>query len=183
MNPRRKPEAGFSLVELLMAAFVLGIGILGLTMLQLLTIRTNISSANMTRALGVAHRTLETVAMEGHRSMLWKTEGRAAVPTAGTTYTYLGQGKVTRYITGSGAILDSESAAKASGEVYYTVVVESSDTITATTMVSSVPTPLGLGKSSVFNVTVSFTDEIITKDGVTKILPRTVRLARRVSHA
>lgn len=182
MTPRRATQEGFSLVEVLVAAFVLAIGILGLTMLQVFAIRTNTSSGSMTKALAIANRTLETIALEGRRSMLWKTEGRT--PKVSTT-TFLGTAPVTRFITTSGKVFTSETAAVATGEMVFTVNVVPSEVMVArgTVMVGSISTPVDVGFSSLFSVDVRFLDQVVTTGGATKSINRTVRLARRISHA
>jgi prepilin-type N-terminal cleavage/methylation domain-containing protein len=43
------PQAGFSMVEMLMAALILAIGILGVTMMQLMAIRATRGSKNLHR--------------------------------------------------------------------------------------------------------------------------------------
>lgn len=179
MIRQRRFQRGFSMVELLVAAFVLGVGILGLTLLQVAAIRVNTSSSNTSRALAIADRTLETTAMEGRRSMLWKTEGRTP---ASSSYTYVGStGTVPRYVTLSGKSFTDESAAKATGELVFTVKVTPSETIDAQATVDGASTILG--RSTIFTVEVSYIDLVVNKSGTQTSVPRYVRLARRVSHA
>lgn len=173
-------ESGFSIVELLAAAFILAVGIMGLTMLQLMAIRANTSSTNMTRAVAVAERTLETVSMEGRRTMLWSSEGKA--PVDGSTV-FLNQGTVTQYVTAGGLTFTSESAAKGSGDVYFTVTLTPGD-VFLSEVKDAAGTVIQTVRNAVFTVEVTYTDQIINKStGGTTVVPRAVRLARRVSYA
>ena len=58
-------EAGFSMIEMLMAAFILAIGILGLTMLQTMSLRSAGGSKNLTMAVQLAEQMMDQVELEG----------------------------------------------------------------------------------------------------------------------
>lgn len=175
-------ESGFSIVELLATAFILAVGIMGLTMLQLLAIRANTSSANMTRAVAVAERVLETVAMEGRRTLLRMAEG-ASPEISATAYLSADNTGLKRYVTASGLTFDSENRAKTCGETYFTV------TLTRSGGTETIPVVIPAAEggvvvyNSLFTVEVAYTDQVLNRStGQTTVIPRVVRLARRVSH-
>lgn len=57
-----KSQAGFSLIELLIAVVILAIGLLGLAQLQVTAIRTNAQSMTSTAARAIAQKLVEDVA-------------------------------------------------------------------------------------------------------------------------
>ncbi len=194
MSRTTETQLGFSLVELLVAAFVLGVGVLGLTLLQVSVVKINTSSASTTRGLAVANSLLETAASEGRRSMLWTVEQRAPV-VANYTSAYIGPtgtlaGTVTRYLTPSGKIFTTLASAQGAGELVYTTTMTPSNTV-ATSASIQVLTASGaaqtvtttLSRSSVFTVEVSWLDSVVSQSGATTNVKRYVRLARRVNHA
>lgn len=65
---RRRSQRGFSLIEMLLAAFILAIGILGLTMLLVLTVRTNLGSRQHEAAVRLGNLILDGAAAEGRMS-------------------------------------------------------------------------------------------------------------------
>lgn len=60
-----KSQAGFTLVELLVAVVILAIGLLGLAQLQVTAIKTNAQSATSTAATAIAQRVVEEIAAMG----------------------------------------------------------------------------------------------------------------------
>ena len=61
MRQRQRSQAGFSLVELLVAVVILAVGLLGLAELQITAIKTNAHSEGLIAASGVAQLFLEDV--------------------------------------------------------------------------------------------------------------------------
>jgi len=61
MRQRQRPQAGFSLVELLVAVVILAVGLLGLAELQITAMKTNAHSEGLIAASGVAQMFLEDV--------------------------------------------------------------------------------------------------------------------------
>ena len=57
----KKSQSGFSLIELLIAVFILGIGLLGLAELQITAMRTNVKSESMLAAGSLVQEVLEQV--------------------------------------------------------------------------------------------------------------------------
>lgn len=64
----RPGQLGFSMVEMLMAAFILAIGVLGLTSLQVITLRSNLGSRSHETALRIGNQILDAAASEGRLS-------------------------------------------------------------------------------------------------------------------
>jgi type IV pilus assembly protein PilV len=66
MRQRKRTQAGFSLVELLVAVVILAVGLLGLAELQVTAMKTNAQSESILAAGSLAQRAIEeVVAMDG----------------------------------------------------------------------------------------------------------------------
>jgi type IV pilus assembly protein PilV len=66
MRQRQRAQAGFSLVELLVAVVILAVGLLGLAELQITAMKTNAQSESILAAGSLAQRAIEeVVAMNG----------------------------------------------------------------------------------------------------------------------
>ena len=63
-------ETGFSIVEFLMAAFILSIGLLGLATLQIMALRTTTSSRGISTAILVSEGVMERINSEARQSYL-----------------------------------------------------------------------------------------------------------------
>jgi prepilin-type N-terminal cleavage/methylation domain-containing protein len=61
----RSHQRGFSMLEVLLTAFILGVALLGLTALQTITIKSNTNSRNRTTAVLSGQAALEAISMEG----------------------------------------------------------------------------------------------------------------------
>lgn len=81
------------MVELLMAAFVMGIGLLGLTSLQAMAIRTTGTSARMQDAIRLGEQVLELASAEGTQAYL----GERSQSKSTAAPKYLGAGAVTEF--------------------------------------------------------------------------------------
>jgi prepilin-type N-terminal cleavage/methylation domain-containing protein len=68
-------EAGFSMIEMLMAAFILAIGLLGLAMLQTMSLRASSGSKNLTMAVQLAEQMMDQVELEGRLTYINATVG------------------------------------------------------------------------------------------------------------
>lgn len=164
------PQRGFSVIELLVAAFIMGIGLLGLATLQVMTIRTSGTSSRMSDAVRIGEMVMEQASAEGTQSLLGlKYGGAGAGPTTyvsmgGPLTQFYAYGTPTSSSQGAGPIVQVNSA---SGAVF-TVVVR------RTVQTNSV----GFGGISRFDVDVTFT-EVVNTSPVT----RTVRNFREVAHA
>lgn len=80
-HPARGGQGGFSLVEMLMAAFIMAIGLLGLATLQMMAIRTAGVGTRMTDSVLLAERVVEAASMEATQSYLAAKAG-TAIPNA-----------------------------------------------------------------------------------------------------
>lgn len=79
--PRRSP-AGFSVVELLLVAFIFGVGLLGLTALMASSLRAGGGGRQRDTAAYLAHNALEALAADGLASALLRAEGQAIPASA-----------------------------------------------------------------------------------------------------
>lgn len=83
-----RKDSGFSMVELLMAAFVLAIGLLGLAALQVLTIQGGTGSRMRGTAVFIAHSFLDQIQAEGALAAGERFQF-GTVDTASTTFNYV----------------------------------------------------------------------------------------------
>ena len=61
---------GFSMIEMLLAAVIMGVGILGLSTLMAMSLKANTSSRSLTTAVQLAERTLDEAEFEGRNSLI-----------------------------------------------------------------------------------------------------------------
>lgn len=169
----RNGQAGFSMIEMLMTAFVLAIGILGLTLLQTMSLRASRGSRSLSTGLLVGQRVMDQIEMEGRLSWLNATNTDQATPAltdmAGLQYVTLADGGTKKEtFNSSGGTVDTTSADPAVKFTFYTV------TTTRTALAATTT-----GKSSDFNVAVVFSDAV---NGTNVPIKRTVSLTRRIIH-
>jgi len=123
MNPeaskRQCASAGFSMIELLMTAFILAVGLLGLTMLQAMSMRSSTGSRALANAVMVGEGVLESIQSEGRQRLLSLRYTRAAP----TTTTYFVTTKITQYYAFDGTKLPNNANA------FYTVEIEPADVV------------------------------------------------------
>ena len=156
----RSRQTGFSMVELLMTAFILAIGLLGLSMLQVMSIRASTGSQALNTAVRVGEGVLESIQQEGRQRMLvLKYAG-----TEPTATTYFGTEPITQYYAFDGTKLGDADSASA----FYTVVVTPSVIVTLS--------PAGGTKQ--FILTITFTDTVGAATTT-----RQVTLTRQVAYA
>lgn len=89
LRASRKRESGFSMVELLMTAFVMAIGILGLTALQSLSIKSSTGSRGLTTAVLIAERAMDEILANGRNSLLYTRASPATTPPVALTNVFL----------------------------------------------------------------------------------------------
>jgi prepilin-type N-terminal cleavage/methylation domain-containing protein len=77
LGRRRKAQTGFSMIEMLMTAFILAIGILGLSMLQVMSLKASRGSRSLTTAVQVGEKVMDQIEMEGRVSWLNITDSNA----------------------------------------------------------------------------------------------------------
>jgi len=170
----KQAEAGFSMVEMLMTAFILAVGILGLTMLQTMSLKASRGSQSLTTAVLVAEQVLDQADFEGRLSWLNLTNSNQAAPTLADlpNLRYLtipagGQFVQTFNVRGGAVIVGSPDP----------LVSTPFFTVTTTRMPSGAAAITG-GISDV-NVRVQFSDGV---DANNAPIPRTVSLTRRIWH-
>lgn len=96
-RPGRTRQAGFSMVELLMAAFILAIGLLGLAALQLMALRATRGSQNQGLAIQLAEKIMDQVELEGRETYLNTEITQYSSPTALGGITYITNNSVDQY--------------------------------------------------------------------------------------
>jgi hypothetical protein len=154
------------MVEMLMAAFVLAIGLLGLTTLQVMSLRTSTGSQNRHTAVRIADQVMDQIELEGRLGWLNQT---ASDYTPGTlTYQFIGKGKTLYFAFDNGGLPQSTAPVdvKPTGNFVATI----SETAQAAAVT---------GGSSDFTVLVEFKDQI---GQAGTIISRSVTLTRRILH-
>lgn len=168
IRPRRS-EAGLSLVEFLVAAFILAIGLLGLALLQAFSLRVTAQEVGNNRAALIAEGLLDEIQAKARtRNLQAQVESQVDPAAAGDPVAPLFTGGASVcYYSAEGARLGGESGA------YYRVALRR-------TALSEAAMPLpGLSR---FEVEVTYTADVVGAQGATKPITRTVLLSRKVSH-
>lgn len=175
-------QKGFSMVEMLVAAFILAVGILGLAMLQAMSLRASRGSGNLGTAVRIAERVMNQIELEGRLSWLNVTDENLVNPTladlASFGLKYINPGangeEETYNPKGEGPLpLDGNSTTDPTDAIGFFKV-------TITRLVETDAPPVGLvGNMSEFQVQVKFED---STDSNNKPVPRTFTLTRRIIH-
>ncbi len=170
----RRVQAGFSMVEMLMTAFVLAVGILGLTMLQTMSLKASRGSQSLTTAVLVAEQVLNQADLEGRLSWLNLTQSNQAAPTLADLpnlryLTIQAGGQLVETFNVKGGAVVPGSPDPMVNTAFYTVT---------TTRVPSAAVMVTGGISDV-NVQVQFVDGLDTNNTP---IQRTVSLTRRIWH-
>ena len=173
-------QAGFSMIEMLMTAFIMAIGILGLSMLQVMSIKASRGGRSLATAVLVSEHVMDRVELEGRLSWLNAT-GDSQTPTNADFVTPL------RYVTLAGApasVVDtfnskggppnSASTDPAEQTTFYTVTTTRADLVAANA-------PTTNGAVSTFTVQVKFADQV-DQSSAPKTIDRYVTLTRRITH-
>lgn len=172
----RSAQAGFSMIEMLMTAFILAIGILGLSMLQVMSLKASRGSRSLTTAVGVGEKVLDQVEMEGRLSWLNITDSQYTTPTAVPT----------QYVTLATSAPPAgglEQLFNIKGQTPFASTDPADSNPYFTVKTYRLPTAVGggaTGNMSDFVVQVVFAD-IVDPTTNAKIL-RTVTLTRRILH-
>lgn len=179
MNPERSRKAlppqgsqrGFSMVEMLVATFILSIGLLGLTALQTMALRTNSDSARVGLAVQIAELKLESLEGIARQRMLFT---KTANPVPSARPAVLDGTPETLYFDGTGTL-------QASGGVPLTApTVDTVYTLT-TTATAEQPMVNGFGGISVFRTVATFVDGV--DPNTNQPINKTVTLSRRIMYA
>jgi Tfp pilus assembly protein PilV len=153
------------MIEMLVAAFVMAIGILGLAMLQTYAIRTQAGSRAVDQAVLIGKRILEQAELTGRYSLY---ASRKSVAPVTPSPDYFGANTFTLYYSPAGLPTD--------GSGFFTAVV------TPTTAAGNgIVAPVqGLGGIGMVSVTVSWQEAIA---GANQTTTRQITLSRRITYA
>lgn len=77
---------GFSMVEMLMAAFILAVGLLGLSLLQVLSLRGDNASRVQHVAIGIGQNILESIDSEARQARLFRVMDPASAAPVLSSY-------------------------------------------------------------------------------------------------
>lgn len=173
VKPFRLRQEGFSMIEMLMTAFILAVGILGLTMLQTMSLKASRGSRSLTSAILVAERVMDQAEMEGRLSWLNITDTNSAAPSLADmpNLKYIvipDAGSLVETFNPKGGPVNSASADPMESTPFFTVT---------TTRVAA--TAAVTGRISDVSVQVQFVDNV---DRTNTPIQRTVSLTRRIVH-
>lgn len=171
---RKRSQAGFSMIEMLMTAFVLAVGLLGLCMLQTMSLKASRGSRSLQTAVEVGQAVLDQVEMEGRLSWLNLTDNNGSSTNANLpNLVYIplavGASLPPQYFNVLGQTPTTSSDPTVSNPFFTTV----------TTHVDDAGVAGGIGQVSDYSVTVTFSDLV---NGSGTAVLRTVNLTRRVIH-
>ena len=164
-------ERGFTVIEVLVSALILGIGILGLTLLQVMTVRSATGARALNTGVLVAESLLDRIELEGRLSWLNLTNNGSNAIQPLSTLQYVNQTKLSTPLlfNAKGAPPNSTTTDPADQVAFYTV-----------NLVQTPISTLTSGGLSDFTVTVTFADASQRSGGPT--VYRTVNLTRRILH-
>jgi type IV pilus assembly protein PilV len=80
MSCPKQNQAGFTLVELLVAVVILAVGLLGLAQMQVTAIKTNSQSATSTAATAIAQKVVEEIAAMSSDDPMFDAPGNGTWP-------------------------------------------------------------------------------------------------------
>lgn len=170
-SPSLSSQRGFSMVEMLLAAFILAVGIMGLTMLQIMSLKAARGGKSLGTAVQVGEMVMDQIEMEGRLSWLNLTDSQATAPAALTTLTYINKVPLAtpQTFTIKGAVPVPGAPDPIDSTPFYTVVIAQNNVAAA-----------GTGVISDFTVNVQFSDQVNATTGVA--IPRVVTITRRILH-
>jgi len=93
----RRSQAGFSMVEMLVAAFIMGVGLMGLTALMTMSLRTITGSKSLSTAVQIAEQIMDQVELEGRLTYLNANMTQYTAPGALNGIQYIDQVAVDQY--------------------------------------------------------------------------------------
>lgn len=172
-SPRRRTQAGFSMVEMLMAALILAIGILGVSLMQVMALKAARGGQSLITATQVGECVLDQVEMEGRLTWLNATNPDLTIHNPVPKLVYLALNEtypVIQTFTIKGQAPVATSSDPRDILPFFTV----------NTVVGAATTAAGgVGGTSPVTVTVTFQDST-TKAGAP--ITRTLVLNRTVVH-
>jgi type II secretory pathway pseudopilin PulG len=167
------------MIEMLVAAFILAIGILGIVMLQAMSLRATRGSSNMGTAARVAGQIIDQAELEGRLSRLNITDANRLDPKLSDlsdfNLKYINEGpesELTEVFNIKGGHVDENSQDPTVSTPFFTVITRRVE----------IPLPsesVGVGRMSDFQIRVTFTDSV---DNANNEITRTFNLSRRIIH-
>lgn len=167
---RFRTQSGFSMVEMLMVALVMAIGLLGVASMQLVAIKAATGSQNLSTAALVADRIMDQVEVEGR--LCWLNQTSSGTVNTGNeppNLLYFAGGTVPNGVTQSFDIKGNPVDAGSASTIF-------TATITGAAVTSAGGTT---GRLADVTVVVQFTDIV---QG-TQQIKRSMTLARRILYA
>ena len=155
---RSGDQAGFSMIEMLMAAFIMAVGLLGLAMLLVMSVHSGAGGRLRTMGIAVGQSVLELVDTEGRQQRLFRTLDPADAAPALSAY-YSTTTPVTRTYNIYGTAVNAASADPLERAAIYTATSTCSKDATGATATS--------GSVYTFRVVVTYTDSAGTGGGTT----------------
>lgn len=164
-------QRGFSLVEMLMTAFILAVGVMGLTLLQVMSLKAARGGKSLSTAVQVGEAVMDRIEMEGRLSWLNVTDDQYKIHGTLSNLNFVNKTTLTAPLTFNlkGQVPNSSSADPAENTPFFSVNM-------VRTPVSAVAT----GAISDFTVTVTFADAVNPTTNTP--INRTVTITRRVVH-
>jgi prepilin-type N-terminal cleavage/methylation domain-containing protein len=171
MGASRQAQRGFSMVEMLMTAFILAVGIMGLTLLQVMSLKGSRGGRSLSTAIQVGEMVMDQIEMEGRLSWLnvSDTKYNPPLPMAGLQYVNRASMAAPLKFTIKGQSPVTGAPNPVDSTPFYTVNFAKVDVAAA-----------GSGTISDFAVTVTFSDQSNPTTGVA--IPRVVTITRRILH-
>lgn len=161
----KRSQHGFTMVEFMITAVILAVGILGLTALQVMAFRSNAGSRSLNTSIYIANHILDAATIEGRIS--WNNVTGAVVLTPpAAVYLNPAGGDLTEYYSQTGVVVGSGATPPAA--YVFTAVTKCTADLGAATA-------NGGGKTTLVEVTITYKD--------TPTLTRTVVFQRRVKSA
>jgi type IV pilus modification protein PilV len=167
-------ERGFSMVEMLLAAFIMAFGLLGLALLQTMSLRSVSGSSFKTTAILVAERVLDQAEALGRNSLLCSRSGSTVTNPATTNGSYFSTTAPAQYFRIDGTTDATVTAANG----FFTLTVPATLNGTATNLDVVAPVT-GVGGVRLITVQVSWNEG--TNSGGT--FSRNVTISRRIPYA
>jgi prepilin-type N-terminal cleavage/methylation domain-containing protein len=166
----REPEQGFSLVEMLLTAFILAVGIMGLTLLQVMAMKGARGGRSLSTAVQLGDMVMDQIELEGRLTWLNRTASGfspGAVPLQFVNKT-VSAAPIPFNVKGLTPVANAPQAVDSA--TFFNVTFSKNDVIA-----------LGVGIISDFMVDVAFSD---ATDPVTNApIMRHVVVRRRILHA
>ncbi len=170
-KPASQAQQGFSLVEMLMTAFILAVGVMGLTLLQVMSLKGARGGKSLSTAVQVAEAVMDRIELEGRLTWLNITDTQYTAPTAVNNLIFVNQAPLAAPLTFNlkGQVPIPASTDPAESNPFFAVTVAQADVAVVTT-----------GRLTDFTVRVAFADA--TNPTTNVPITRTVILTRRVLH-